>query len=277
MELFILIFKTTIEAAFNTFVSNWIPIAQTVASCTIAIFAGLGTRAAYKGLNSWKIEHDGRSKLDAAKKIMIILDKFGNFPTALSSQYIALHHFQFPSEGQNEPPTPSTVKNIQLDKFIDLIEDENKFKEYVTLPDKLNKMIDRHTVTPLLHESLSKTIEGKISVYKELKEKAYSDVLDASITINEEIKSSYEELLRILENIFTTYKRTLVILDPEKEEAEKAIIYEIIYNKLSLKDDYNERRKPNESYMSGLVREFQSQKNKIEKLAMEPLKARKYL
>ncbi|WP_339617350.1 hypothetical protein [uncultured Gilvimarinus sp.] len=276
MDLFTLLLEAfaaliNIAAYGMMLAENWAGIIQTAASCAIALCAVLGTRAAYKGLDAWREEHDGKSKLDSAKKILIILHKISEFPTALSSHYVGLNNFKFPEEGKRDSPIQSRAMAIQLNSFIDQIEDENKFEEYITIPDKINNQSGRYTFNPPLYEELSKTIEDKISAYNKLKEESHLDVFDASITINKEIKPLYEELLRTLDEMFDTYRRVLVILDPKKQEFDKALKYEIIYNKFSMKCNYNKRRLPDEPYMSGFIREFNAKKIKIEKLAVDPL------
>ncbi|WP_339899085.1 hypothetical protein [uncultured Gilvimarinus sp.] len=252
---------------------NWTGIIQTFASCTIAICAALGTRAAYKGLDAWRTEHEGIAKIDAAKKISIILHKISKFSTILSSVWVPLNLLKNPQETLQGATPQSMLATIRLDSFIDTIEDKNKFYELVTQADNLNKFLGRHTVDQRHHDSLSNFIKKKLSDYNELKEGVYSEILDASITIDEEIKPLYDELLRILDEIFDTYQRVLVILDPEKDETDKTIRHKIIFNTFPFKTLHYQRSGTQDSYASSLINAFDAQKNEVEKRAMAPLKA----
>jgi len=246
---------------------NLADIIQAFASCTIALCAALGTRAAYIGLSSWKTEHAGKAAHDAARELLINLQKISEFSTILSSVWVPLNHLVNPQEFLHGATPQQKLRTIRLDSFIDTIEDQNEFYDFITQADALNKTLGRNTVNPSHHDSLSKTLDEKLSAYNNLKETAHSQMLDVNITINQEIKPLFQKLLRILDEIFAIYRRALTILSPQKGEYDKAVAHKILFDCFSFENTCEGNRDAENSYTSFFINAFNKQKTEIEKLS----------
>lgn len=157
----------------------------------LSIAAIVGALVAFKGLNTWKLQHQGQSEYELSRRILVTLFKYRDAISA--ARHPAIFSYEMPAPSENES------KNMS----------QNQIQFY----------------------GHSKAYQARWDKVQEQRTNLYADLLESEAIWDDELKKLFKVLFNLEYELLTNIQHHINLINPDIDEHKKEAIRNIDKNK----------------------------------------------